>query len=162
MLLYLTRHADAEQKKPGMSDFERELTDIGRKNTEKMAIILKRMNLKFDLIVSSPLVRAVQTAKIFHDVMGVQSEIITTNELIPGSDFKSLLNILFSFGVGNLLAVGHEPHLGEFLSWLVGLPKPVEFKKNSIACIEILMPVEAGGNLKWLIHPDMFSWFETI
>lgn len=161
MLLYLARHADAEQKRPGMSDFERELTEIGRKNTEKMAIVLKRMNLKFDLIVSSPFVRAVQTAKIFRDVIGVQSEIITANELIPGSDFKSLLKMLSSFGVENILAVGHEPHLGEFLSWVVGLPRPIEFKKNSIACIEILKFVESEGNLKWLIHPDMFSWVET-
>ncbi|MCX7762823.1 MAG: phosphohistidine phosphatase SixA [Candidatus Kryptonium sp.] len=162
MIIYLVRHADAEQKKPGMSDFDRSLTELGKEMTRKMATFLKKMNLKVDLIVSSPLVRAVQTAEIIRDVLEVRSDIVKINELIPGSDFQALMKIIKSFDCDNLLAVGHEPHLGEFLGWLVGISKPIEFKKNSIACVEISSFGASGGNLNWLIHPDMFTWIETI
>jgi len=154
LILYLTRHGDAEPKKPGMSDFERELTETGREITKKMATALKKMGAKIDLIISSPLVRAVQTAQIFRDVMEVNSEILKLNELIPGSDFQSLIKVISHLGVENVLAVGHEPHLGEFFSWLMCLSEPVEFKKNSIACVEIRNFASCGGNLKWLIHPE--------
>lgn len=153
MILYLTRHADAEVKKPGVSDFERELTQIGRETTEKMAIALKKMDVKIDLIVSSPLIRAVQTAEIFRNVMDVGSEILKLNELIPGSDFQSLLKIISHLDVESILVVGHEPYLGEFLAWFVCLPKRVDFEKNSIACVEVETFASCGGNLKWLIHP---------
>lgn len=155
MLLYLVRHADAEVKKPGMSDFERELTELGRETTEKMATALKRMGLKIDIIVSSPLVRAVQTAEIFREIMGVQSDVVKLNELIPGSDFQELMKIIFSLKAENVLAVGHEPHIGEFLGWIIGLKKPIEFKKNTTACVEFSGLFGPGGSLKWLIHPDM-------
>ncbi len=155
LLLYLSRHADAEPKKPGMSDFERELTALGREMTEKMATALKRMGLKIDLVVSSPLVRAVQTAEIFREVMGIQTNVVKLNELIPGSDFQELIKIIFSLKFENVLAIGHEPHIGELLSWLIGLKKPVEFKKNTVACVEFDSLSVPWGSLKWLVHPDM-------
>jgi len=155
LLLYLVRHADAESKKPGMSDFERELTELGRETTEKMATALKRMGLTIDIVVSSPLVRAVQTAGIFRKVMGVQSDVVKLSELIPGSDFEELIEIIFSLKAENVLAVGHEPHIGEFLGWLIGLKKPIEFKKNTVACVEFSSLSISGGSLKWLIHPYM-------
>ncbi len=154
MILYLTRHADAETKKPGMSDFERELTKIGRETTERMALALKKMGIKVDLIVSSPLVRAVQTAEIFRNVMEVNAEILKINELIPGSDFQFLIRIFSHLDKENILAVGHEPHLGDFLAWFLCLPKRVDFKKNSVACVEVESFASCGGNLKWLIHPE--------
>lgn len=120
---------------------------------KKMATALKRAGLKIDLVVSSPLIRAVQTAEIFREIMEVRSDIIKLNELIPGSDFQELVKVIFSLKSENVLAVGHEPHIGEFLGWLIGLNKPIEFKKNTLACAEVSNL--SGGNLKWLIHPDM-------
>jgi phosphohistidine phosphatase len=148
------RHADAEAKKPGMSDFERELTEIGREMTQKVALGLKRMNIEFELLGASPFVRAVQTAEIIREVFGIEKEVLKINELIPGSDFKLLLGVLNSLRVGSLFLVGHEPHLGDFLSWVLGLPGRIEFKKNSIACVEISSFVQSGGNLRWFIHPE--------
>ncbi|MEN3038020.1 MAG: phosphohistidine phosphatase SixA [Candidatus Kryptonium sp.] len=162
MIIYLVRHADAEQKKPGMSDFDRSLTELGKETTRKMAIFLKKMNLKIDLIISSPLVRAVQTAEIIRDILQIQSEIVNINELVPGSDFQSLMKVITSFGCENILAVGHEPHLGEFLAWLMGISKPIEFEKNSVACVEVSLFGGSGSKLNWLIHPAMFTWIETI
>lgn len=154
MILYLVRHADAETKKPGASDFERELTQVGKETTKKMALALKKMGIKVDLIISSPLVRAVQTAEIFRDVMGVESEILKLNELIPGSDFQFLIGIISHLDKENILAVGHEPHLGDFLAWFICIPKRIEFKKNSVACVEVENFTACGGNLKWLVHPE--------
>jgi phosphohistidine phosphatase len=148
------RHADAEAKKPGMSDFDRELTEIGREMTQKVALGLKRMNIEFELLGASPLVRAVQTAEIILEVFGIEKEVLKINELIPGSDFKLLLDVLKSLRVGSLFLVGHEPHLGDFLSWVLGLPGRIEFKKNSVACVEISSFVQSGGNLRWFIHPE--------
>jgi phosphohistidine phosphatase len=148
------RHADAEAKKPGMSDFERELTEIGREMTQKVALGLKRMNIEFELLGASPFVRAVQTAEIIREVFGIEKEVLKINELIPGSDFKLLLDVLNSLHVGSLFLVGHEPHLGDFLSWVLGLPGRIEFKKNSVACVEISSFVQSGGSLRWFIHPE--------
>ncbi len=154
MLLYLMRHADAETKKPGMSDFERALTEIGKDRTRKVAMALKQMNLEFELLGASPLIRAVQTAEIIREIFKIEKEIIKVNELIPGSDFKLLLDIIASFRVDRLFLVGHEPHLGDFLSWILGLPRRVEFKKNSVACIEISSFAQSGGILRWFVHPE--------
>ena len=154
MILYLVRHADAEPKKPGMSDFERELTLNGRETTQKMAKALKKMGVKIDLIVSSPLVRAVQTAEIIRDVLDVGAEILKLNELIPGSDFVAFLSVISNLEAENILAVGHEPYLGEFLSWFICLSKPIEFEKNSVACVEVERFSQCGGDLKWFVNPE--------
>jgi len=154
LLLYLMRHADAEAKKPGMSDFERELTEIGKKMTQRVALGLKRMSIEFELLGASPFVRAVQTAEIIREVFGIEKEVLKINELIPGSDFKLLLDVIASFHVGSLFLVGHEPYLGDFLSWVLGLQRRVEFKKNSVACVEISSFVQSGANLRWFIHPE--------
>ncbi len=138
-----------------MSDFDRELTEAGKVVTEKMAIALKKAGIKFDIIVSSPLIRAVQTAEIFRGVMGIKSEIVRLNELVPGSDFQSLVKIISELKGENILAVGHEPHLGEFLYWFLCLLKPIEFKKSSIACVEVGKPGPCGGILRWLVHPEL-------
>jgi len=148
------RHADAEAKKPGMSDFERELTEIGKKMTQRVALGLKRMSIEFELLGASPFVRAVQTAEIIREVFGIEKEVLKINELIPGSDFKLLLDVIASFHVGSLFLVGHEPYLGDFLSWVLGLQRRVEFKKNSVACVEISSFVQSGANLRWFIHPE--------
>jgi phosphohistidine phosphatase len=137
-----------------MSDFERELTEIGREMTQKVALGLKRMNIEFELLGASPFVRAVQTAEIMREVFGIEKEVLKINELIPGSDFKLLLDVLNSFHVGSLFLVGHMPHLGDFLSWVLGLPGRIEFKKNSVACLEISSFVRSGGSLRWFIHPE--------
>jgi phosphohistidine phosphatase len=154
LILYLVRHADAETKKPGASDFDRELTEIGRETSKKMALALKKIGVKVDLIISSPLIRAVQTAEIFRDIMGIESEILKLNELIPGSDFQFLIGVISHLNKESILAVGHEPHLGDFLAWFICLPKRIDFKKNSIACVEVESFTTCGGNLKWLIHPE--------
>jgi phosphohistidine phosphatase len=112
------------------------------------------MNIEFELLGASPFVRAVQTAEIMREVFGIEKEVLKINELIPGSDFKLLLDVLNSFHVGSLFLVGHMPHLGDFLSWVLGLPGRIEFKKNSVACLEISSFVRSGGSLRWFIHPE--------
>lgn len=123
MELYLIRHGIAEEQQAGIKDEERHLTKEGRQKTEKVAQRLKKLDLQFDLIVTSPLVRARQTAEILLEV-GLSSQMEESNHLAPNGHISSWLDYWLqpkNFAQNTQLAVvGHEPCLSnwaEILLW---------------------------------------------
>ncbi|MBH8565076.1 phosphohistidine phosphatase SixA [Nostoc sp. CENA67] len=123
MELYLIRHGIAEEKQPGLKDEQRNLTKEGRQKTEKVAHRLEKLGLQFDLILTSPLVRARQTAEILI-AAGVSSQLEESTHLAPDGQISSwLLNWLEprNYSPNTQLAlVGHEPCLSswaEILLW---------------------------------------------
>src|ERR1035441_9919147 len=83
MELYLFRHGIAEEAAPGQSDAKRALTDEGRKKTAEVVAAARRAGVEPSLIVSSPYVRAVETAQIAVEGFGYKGEIIRTETLVP-------------------------------------------------------------------------------
>jgi phosphohistidine phosphatase len=120
--LYLIRHGIAQERSDEIADRDRCLTDEGRKKTRQVAKRLYELGLRFDLIQTSPLVRAKQTAEIFRDA-GFDCPIEISNELAPEGSFDRWLEWFLQWqkrGGTSLGLVGHEPDLSswaEFLLW---------------------------------------------
>ncbi|HIK07535.1 MAG TPA: phosphohistidine phosphatase SixA [Trichormus sp. M33_DOE_039] len=123
MELYLIRHGIAEEQQATIKDEERPLIKEGRQKTEKVAQRLQKLGLQFDLIVTSPLVRARQTAEILLET-GLSSQLEESNHLAPHGHISSWLDFWLqpkNFTQNTQLAlVGHEPCLSnwaEILLW---------------------------------------------
>jgi len=123
MELYLIRHGIAEEHQPKLKDEERQLTKEGKQKTEAVAQQLIKLGLQFDLILTSPLVRAHQTAEILINA-GVSSKLEESDHLSPDGNINNWLtdwlktkNYLAKTRLG---LVGHEPNLSnwaEILLW---------------------------------------------
>jgi phosphohistidine phosphatase len=119
--LYLIRHGIAADKGTYASDSERPLTDKGRRETEKVAKRLQQLGLRFDLILTSPLVRSRQTAEIL-TAAKLSERIEASDYLAPNGDIYSWLRWLEgrTDNSGRCLAlVGHQPNLSHWAEILV-------------------------------------------
>ena len=150
MKVYFLRHGDAdwpEWKKP---DDERPLTNSGKKEVRRVAKFLRQLDPKISVILSSPLPRALQTAKIAAD----QLDLKVTKEpaLAKGFNAEKLRQIVDQPEKGSIMLVGHEPNFSEVISELTG--GKVKLSKAGIALVDILD--DAGeGELVWLIPPKV-------
>lgn len=126
MYLYLIRHGiaadrDLTSQDPTISDESRPLTQIGRKKMAQVADRLGKSGLKFDLIITSPLVRARQTAEIAIDRQ-LSNQLEISPELAPDGDLYSWLKQWHSrtgAPISQLAVVGHAPNLGEWAELLI-------------------------------------------
>ena len=120
MNLYLIRHAIAVEE--GTSEYkedsQRPLTDKGRKKMRQIARGLCAMGVEFDLILSSPYIRAAETAEVLADVFKIKKDVIFSDNLMPMGDPDLLITELSGkYGMDSVALVGHEP----FLTALIGL-----------------------------------------
>jgi phosphohistidine phosphatase len=155
MLLYLLRHGDAIQTS-SLDDSERPLSELGKKQASTVGVFLRSSKTHIDGVVSSPLVRAVQTADIVRGALDV-SRHETTEYLVPGTRKNQLFDFLNSKKIASVLLVGHEPHLSETISVLLSGREtlPIEMKKCSLACLVASEPVRIGhALLQWLLTSE--------
>lgn len=140
MNIYILRHASAGLRRANpVLDYKRPLDKEGKKHCLQLAYVLNALNIQFDLIVSSPLKRCLQTASLVGTETGYETQIQHSNALAPSAtlaDFQRLLRDCA--GHENLLLVGHNPNLTSFLgSLLVPTDSPAEasvrLRKGSIA-----------------------------
>jgi phosphohistidine phosphatase len=159
MLLYLLRHGIAiDRDDPECpADAERWLTREGQEKTRMVARGLKRLGLKPQLILSSPLVRAVQTAEIAALELGCpKGKIQQTRELVPEADPAGLLQELSRLKKDEVLCAGHAPHLDELIARAVGARSGLtSLKKAGAACVEFDSPAASHGELIWLFPPKV-------
>jgi phosphohistidine phosphatase len=160
MELYLLRHGLAVER--GTAGFEndsaRPLTPKGRRQLRKIAAAMKQMDLNFDLILSSPLLRAKQTAEIVAAELKLKKRLKFSKALAPGGDaavlFRQLERVKPS--PGNVLLVGHEPDLSRLVSRLVtgGVQLKMDFKKGGLCRLDA-ENLRAGkcATLAWLLTP---------
>jgi phosphohistidine phosphatase len=160
MELFLIRHGIAQPlgQKNDFSDEKRALTPQGRDRLREAAKGLRKLGLGFDLVLTSPLVRAVETAEIIADALGIDKKmIVQTSNLVPGASFDELFGeIKQQKGIETIALVGHQPDLGELISTMVwGDGKIcVPLKKGGVCCINVTETVPAfRGNLIWLLTP---------
>jgi phosphohistidine phosphatase len=161
MKLLVIRHAIAEDPeafaKTGEDDALRPLTKAGRKKMRRAAKGIHRLVPNLDVLASSPLVRAIQTAEIVASrYQGLQT--IQIAQLTPRKPLQALQQWLATQPADATVGlVGHEPHLGTFVSWmLTGLQESfVIFKKGGACLLEITGEVRAGrAKLHWFLKPS--------
>ena len=163
MELYLIRHGIAEERRPEIADEERALTKEGRQKTEKIAQRLKKLNLNFDLILTSPLVRARQTAEILLEAqVGLQIE--ESHHISPeGSLFDWVTQWFLPKDravIGQLALVGHEPCLGEWAEILVWGEAKASLIVKKAGIIGVKIPDQGSPigrcEMFWLTPPRYF------
>ena len=158
MNLYLIRHAIAEEETSSGEDSQRGLTDKGAKKMRLIAKGLRTLGVEFDLIVSSPYLRAVQTSEILSDVFKKKKFVLSDN-LMPMGDIDLLIaEINEKYSVNSLAIVGHEPYLSTLVSLLTAGGSPVEmtFKKGGVCHLSTDdMHHTRKATLEWLLTPGV-------
>ena len=115
------------------------------------------LSLGIALILSSPLLRALKTAEIVAESLGLQDSLLTDKRLSPGFDLPALREILADHAeVGALLLVGHEPDFSETIAACIGGGR-VECKKGGLARVDITDPLKPRGSLLWLLPPRVLA-----
>jgi phosphohistidine phosphatase len=159
--LVIIRHGPAADRetfaRDGQNDAERPLTERGREKMVANARGLRTLVPSLDVLATSPLTRAAETAEIVareYDSMPVAR----VSVLAPGGRRDDFLEWLRTGGraEATIAVVGHEPDLGELVAWLVtGEPTPFfSFKKGGAALVELVAPATPGrGTLRWLLSP---------
>jgi phosphohistidine phosphatase len=153
MELYLLRHGIAEDWATDGSDASRRLTGEGIAKLREIARGLRRLEVRPDAILSSPLVRARETAEIVGHVLRVAVQI--TEPLAPGCGVGQLLRVLDGYtGARALIVVGHEPDMGYLIGAMTGGP-PLPLKKGGMARIDLAQTEAGAGTLTWLLPPKI-------
>jgi phosphohistidine phosphatase len=160
MNLFLLRHGIAvERETTGYEkDADRPLTPKGERRLGQIADAMEAMGLTFGLILSSPHVRARQTAEIVADALGLKKKLEFSDALTPGGDPKALIATLNKREPipENVLLVGHEPFLSDLISTLTsGDPRVgIDFKKGGLCKLEVeTLRHSRCATLAWLLTP---------
>ncbi len=158
MEIYFLRHglagSRAEWDGP---DSERPLTDQGKRRMRREAATLANLGLCPQVILTSPLVRAEQTAEIVAEALKMAGRTVRDERLSPGFQVDDLRGILADTAdVGSLLLVGHEPDLSEAVSVLVGGCRLV-LKKGALARVDAGDRSLADAELVWLLPPSLLA-----
>jgi phosphohistidine phosphatase len=158
MEIVVLRHGEAGKRIAASSrDLERQLTVAGKEEVLDVARAMKRIGLEFDVIGTSPLKRARQTAEITARVMGLKKALEVWDELKPEGDRKDLYRRLSKMKQdSSVLIVGHDPYLtiaiGELIS--EGRKASIILKKAGIAKLELLaFSPSPKAELRWLLTP---------
>lgn len=163
MDLYLIRHADAVALgENGITeDPARPLSEAGDVQSRRIARALHKRGVALERLLTSPLVRARQTAegmlKTWH---GNPPELINCDDLAPGGKPRKLARFLKKLDAQHIGLVGHMPHIADWTAWLIGSKKArLDFAKAGIAYLTCTDDLQKGdGVLQWLVTPE---WFES-
>lgn len=164
MKLIIIRHAEAVEKTPDVSEEWRYLTPEGRVFFRKTARTMMEKGVNPDLILTSPLIRAVQTADILAETLSYDGPLHAVNDLAPGFDMTDLENILAEYrSVNELALVGHEPDLSDLIATLFSLESGVKFKKGTAAMVKLEPSGPGTATFKWLASGKnlITSWKEA-
>lgn len=154
MKLYMLRHGiAADRDEFGGSDAERPLTSEGRKCMEREAKGMEELGVRPDRIVTSPLKRAKETAKIVAERLHLEEKLVEDERLADSFDADGLVKILRDYDdAESIMLVGHEPDFSETIGELIG-DASVTLKKGGLARIDLDSASSTRGELVWLIPP---------
>jgi len=164
MELHLLRHGIAVERGAHnlRNDSHRPLTPEGIKRTRKVARALAALKLKFDVVFTSPYVRAKQTADIVAEVLGIPQKLRLSNALAPGGRPRELMAEVRRQckGSSRVLLVGHEPDLSRLASLLIcGRADADLTLKKAGLCVLDCGELVAGrcASLEWLLPPRLLT-----
>ena len=157
MELYLLRHAHAGD--PGGwdgPDDRRPLSDKGEKQSDRLGRFLAGIGFGVDAIITSPKVRAAQTARIVAEQLGVA--VVEDDRLGGELGISRLESLLRDAGdPARAMVVGHDPDFTDLVTTLCGAAR-VPMKKGALARIDVDRPLQSGGGtLRWLVPPDLLK-----
>lgn len=162
MNLYIVRHAIAEDRQDNATeadDSQRPLTDPGRRKFRRIARGLRRTGVQLDMILTSPYLRAADTARILRKKLELgKDQLAVVQDIAPGGDAARLIaEINDKYAqLGSLAIVGHEPALSRLISTLIsGDPTlPITLKKGGVCCLTIdKLQYGRCATLEWLMTP---------
>jgi len=164
MIVYFLRHASAgESLSDAKKDKKRPLDAIGITQSHSVGRALAALDVQPDLIISSPLTRATQTASLVANELGFEGKIQIDQSLTPEasySDFADLLRRVAS--AESLIVVGHNPNLSEFLGKTVGGRSnraDIDLKKAGVARVEMR---RSSGRLTWYLTPKIIGSLQAL
>ena len=158
MQIYLVRHGIAVDigTHDVTRDQDRMLSDEGLRRTRWAALGIKELCGRVPRVISSPLIRAKETAEIMAEVLGSAQTVEVCLELAPAGDLTRLIGQLEFMGPDSVMLVGHMPDLGKLASMLLSGTHHlnIEFKKGACCFISFPGAVRPGqGRLEWLMQP---------
>ena len=157
----LVRHGEAGDD--ARRDEERSLTERGRADTRRVGRTLARRGARFGAVLTSPLVRAVQTAEIIAAATGYRGRVTITRALEPEAPAAAVVELLgtadFASGAKSIALVAHEPILSRVAALLTGAPRFPALRKSEVLRIRLSQREgderrEGGGVVRWRIDPD--------
>jgi phosphohistidine phosphatase len=158
MILYLVRHGIAvERTDPNpRAEAERPLTATGVRKTRSAALGLCALGAKPDVLITSPYVRAAQTAEIFAEALGFSQEKIRVSEALkPAENPAEILKEISRLRAREVACVGHAPHLDLLIAHLAGARSAfTELKKAGAACFE-QSAAHGRWELRWILTPKV-------
>ncbi len=156
MILYFLRHGKAEPQHG--DDAGRHLTDAGAEALRRAAVLWRSLNLRPQVILTSPLARALETAELFRAGIDSRHEPVVDPRLQPGAGWADLAQAMAAHPhARRVLFVGHQPDLGSAIELLTGATS-VRLRPGSLACVEFPGVPEAGtGEIAWLLDPDLYA-----
>jgi phosphohistidine phosphatase len=152
--LYLLRHAHAGNAGNWTgADADRPLSPRGRDQAKRLGTFLAARGVVPDTIVSSPKLRARQTANIVADALGVG--VATDDVLAEGFELDALAALMAGAGGTSMMLVGHDPDFSDLLATLVGAGD-MPMRKGALARVDLALPLGPGcGILRWLVPPEL-------
>ena len=161
MNLYIIRHAIAvdEGSPEYEEDSQRPLTDKGRKKMRQIAKGLRALGVDFDMVLSSPYIRAKETAEILVDVFKIKKNVAFSDHLIPMGDPDALISeVNEKYSVNSIALVGHEPFLSALTGLLVSENAGIDMtlKKGGVCRLSADDLHHARkATLEWLLTPGV-------
>ncbi|NVN99673.1 MAG: histidine phosphatase family protein [Geobacteraceae bacterium] len=138
MKVHFIRHAQAIERSTDLPDELRNLTCRGRKRFRKVAATFRKIDISPDIIVTSPKIRAVQTAEILSETIRFSGELKVLPELGENPGMATLSTILNSYSMaGDIVIVGHEPWLGELIGKLLSIKSIPYLPKGCVVSLKI-------------------------
>jgi phosphohistidine phosphatase len=161
MELYGIRHADAQPLEGSITDdAHRPLTDTGIAQSKALAQCLQKLGVHLDVVLTSPLLRARQTAEeMLRNWSVPKPPIEVVEELVDAGKRKRLVRLLREQGKESVALIGHQPDLSIFTAWLVGSRKAqLDLSKAGAALVHCNdEPDRGAGKLIWLVTPQWFN-----
>ena len=154
MEIYLLRHGIAEDQSPTQQDAHRALTSEGVARLREVLTTVAKAGNAPQLILTSPYVRARQTAEIAREILKVKQDMVETHALTPMAQPREAWEEIRALrSESSILLASHEPLMGQLLGFLLGVPGlQVEFKKGAIARVDVnSFGPTPRGVLKWFL-----------
>ena len=155
--IYILRHGHAQKADNGLNDFDRALTEEGVEKITKLSSFFNKLDANLEIILSSPYLRAKQTAEVFVSNLTPKPELKIVDFLGCGASCKEISRGLMDYSSNkNALLVGHSPDLEIFLGKLIGADRIV-LKKGALAKVNFGNNIELSGELEWLVIPKLIG-----